>query len=69
MDQNGNYIIPEEPNGYKFETLVLDMIRMLDNCAAYEVVRNNEFAPVKNMTGVDSVETARALLKDNGIEI
>jgi UDP-N-acetylglucosamine/UDP-N-acetylgalactosamine diphosphorylase len=69
MDEAGNFIKPETPNGYKFETLVLDMIKMLDDCVAYEVVRNREFAPVKNKTGVDSVESARALLAENGVEL
>ena len=31
--------------------------------------REKEFAPVKNKTGVDSIDTARELLKKNGIEI
>ena len=35
----------------------------------FEVEREKEFAPVKNATGVDSVESARALLVKNGIEI
>lgn len=69
MDCNGNYVKPEQPNGYKFETLVLDMIHMLDNCLAYEVVRKKEFAPVKNKEGVDSVESARLLLEENGIAL
>lgn len=69
MDENGRYTEPEEPNGYKFETLVLDMVHMQDSCLAYEVVRNKEFAPVKNATGVDSVDSARELLKENGVEL
>lgn len=54
---------------YKFETLVLDMVHMMDNCLAYEVVREKEFAPIKNKTGVDSVDSARELLKLNGVEL
>ena len=69
MDENGNFIKPEEPNGYKFETLVLDMIHLLDSCLPFEVIRNKEFAPIKNKTGVDSVESARELLKQNGVEL
>ena len=69
MDKEGNYIKPETPNGYKFELLVLDMIHLLDNCLSFEVVRNYEFAPIKNKTGVDSVESAQALLKENGVEL
>lgn len=69
MDEEGNYIIPTSPNGHKFETLVLDMVHMQDSCLAYEVIREKEFAPVKNATGVDSVDSARELLKANGIQI
>ena len=69
IDDEGNMINPEEPNGLKYETLILDMIKMLDSCLGYEVVREKEFAPIKNKEGVDSVDSARALLKNNGIEL
>ncbi len=69
MDENGRFITPEKPNGHKFETLVLDMVHQHDSCLPYEVVRNKEFAPIKNAKGVDSVESARELLKENGIEL
>lgn len=69
MNENGELITPEEPNGYKFETLVLDMIHMQESCLPYEVERDREFAPVKNADGVDSVDTARELLRKNGIEL
>lgn len=67
LDENGNPVKPEVPNGYKFESLVLDMIHQLDSCLPFEVVREKEFAPIKNKTGVDSVESARELLKRNGV--
>ena len=69
IDENGDEVKPEAPNAYKFETLILDMIFMMDNCLSFEVEREKEFAPVKNATGVDSVESARELLQKNGIEI
>lgn len=69
LDENGELIKPEEPNGYKYEQLVLDMIHQLDSCLPYEVERNYEFAPIKNKTGIDSVESARELCKENGIEL
>ena len=69
ITENGTYVKPEKPNGFKFEELVLDMIHLLDNCLPYEVVRDYEFAPIKNATGVDSVESARELLKKNGVEL
>ena len=67
LDEKGELVKPESPNGYKFEQLVLDMIHELDSCLPYEVVRNKEFAPIKNKTGVDSVESARKLCEENGI--
>lgn len=67
LDEVGNLVKPEEPNGYKFEQLVLDMIHEMDSCLPYEVVREMEFAPIKNKEGVDSVESARALLEKNGV--
>ena len=60
---------PQEPNAYKFETLILDMVYMMENCLPFEVEREREFAPVKNAVGTDSVDTARELLKKNGIRI
>ncbi|MBR3824488.1 MAG: UTP--glucose-1-phosphate uridylyltransferase [Lachnospiraceae bacterium] len=67
LNEAGELVKPEAPNGYKFENLVLDMIHQLDTCLPYEVVREKEFAPIKNKTGVDSVESAKALLKQNGV--
>ena len=69
LDENGMLQKPETPNAYKFETLILDMIYMMVNCLSFEVVREKEFAPVKNATGVDSVESARELLQKNHIVI
>lgn len=69
IDDNGALVSPEEPNAYKFEELVLDMIHMQKTCLSYEVVRSYEFAPIKNATGVDSVETAKELLKQNGVTL
>ena len=69
MDVDGTFVKPEQPNGYKFETLVLDMVHMMDDCIPYEVVREREFAPIKNLHGVDSLDSARELMKGGGIEL
>ncbi|MCI8500029.1 MAG: UDPGP type 1 family protein [Clostridia bacterium] len=69
LDERGNKVVPERPNGYKFETLILDLVALMGSCLPCEVVREREFAPVKNAQGVDSVETARALLIKNGVEL
>lgn len=69
INEEGVLVKPEEPNGYKYETLILDLIKMLDSCLPFEVERSKEFAPIKNKTGIDSVESARELLKQNGITL
>jgi UDP-N-acetylglucosamine/UDP-N-acetylgalactosamine diphosphorylase len=46
--------------GWKFETFVFDAIPFAQNACFMEVVRKEEFSPVKNSEGIDSVETARA---------
>lgn len=57
---------PDNANSYKFEELVLDMVHLFDNCLPFEVIRENEFAPVKNAAGDDSIDTARQLLIKHG---
>lgn len=69
IDDTGCLITPSEPNGYKFETLALDLIHEMDDCLVFEVDREKEFAPVKNKEGVDSIDTARELLIKNGYEL
>ena len=69
INNNKELIYPTEPNGLKFETLALDLIHEMDDCLVFEVDREKEFAPVKNKSGVDSIDTARELLKKNGYEL
>ena len=69
LNADGELVKPEAPNGYKFESLVLDMIHQMKSCLPFEVVREREFAPIKNKTGIDSVESARALLVKNGVTL
>ncbi len=69
LSGSGGQVKPSEPNGYKYEALVLDMVHEMDRCLAFEVEREKEFAPIKNKTGVDSVESARELLRRNGIDL
>jgi UDP-N-acetylglucosamine/UDP-N-acetylgalactosamine diphosphorylase len=68
-NEQGELITPREPNGYRYEGLVLDMIHEMDSCLPFEVERVKEFAPIKNLTGVDSVESARKLLEQNGVTL
>ena len=63
-NENGEIVKPTEPNAYKFEAFIFDAFEKLDDMAILRVKREEEFAPVKNATGVDSPETARKLYND-----
>lgn len=63
IDKNGNKVIPDGPNAYKFEAFLFDAFGELDDMAILRVKREEEFAPVKNAAGTDSPETARELYK------
>jgi UDP-N-acetylglucosamine/UDP-N-acetylgalactosamine diphosphorylase len=66
---DGEYRKPEKENGYKYEMLATDLVERMPSCLAYEILREKEFAPVKNLTGVDSVDTAREMLLSAGYEL
>lgn len=59
LDENGERIFPEKPNGYKFETFIFDALGDTTRSVIMEVVREEEFSPMKNREGEDSPETAR----------
>jgi UDP-N-acetylglucosamine/UDP-N-acetylgalactosamine diphosphorylase len=67
--ENGVVVKPASPNAFKLEALAVDLVKMMGSCLAVEVDREKEFAPVKNKEGLDSVETARAMLVKNGITL
>lgn len=53
---------PTEVLGRKFESFVFDALPFASRVLNLEVLREEEFAPVKNRTGEDSLESAQALL-------
>ena len=69
IDENGVKLKPTTENVFKYETLALDLVKLSNSCLAFEVDRNKEFAPIKNKEGADSIETARRLLLENGVEL
>ena len=69
LDEDGQLVKPTGVNGYKFEQLILDMVHEMGTCLPFEVERSYEFAPIKNRTGIDSVESARELCRQNGIKL
>ena len=63
-DENGNWVLPDSPNAYKFESFIFDAFSSFEDMLIMRVKREEEFAPVKNAEGVDSPETARKLYLD-----
>lgn len=62
IDANGHFVNPESPNGVKLETFVFDALPMSEHSVILETLREEEFAPVKNATGVDSAEVTRQMM-------
>jgi len=58
IDETGKLIQPDKLNGYKFEMFIFDALPNAQRAVIMEVDRAEEFSPVKNMKGIDSVETA-----------
>jgi len=58
MDATGTIVKPENENGYKFESFVFDCMPECETAMTYMVLREEEFAPIKNAEGVDSPETS-----------
>jgi UDP-N-acetylglucosamine/UDP-N-acetylgalactosamine diphosphorylase len=59
--ETGELISPTANNGVKLERFVFDALGMCRSSIVYETDRVEEFAPIKNATGTDSVETCNAL--------
>lgn len=51
-----------EIQGLKFEKFVFDALPLTNRNVVFETLREEEFAPVKNPSGIDSVESARAMM-------
>ncbi len=74
LDEDGN---PIEEQGIKFETFIFDALPLADKSITLEVLRDEEFAPVKNKSGEDSLESSiimqsdlyRSWLRDCGIQV
>ncbi|MBL7140750.1 MAG: UDPGP type 1 family protein [Planctomycetes bacterium] len=59
VDEAGETVTPDEPNGVKFEMFVFDALPLAENPVVLEIDRAREFSPVKNAQGEDSPATAR----------
>lgn len=57
----GQMVTPDSNNAVKFEKFVFDGIPIADRSIVVETDRVEEFAPVKNATGTDSIESSKRL--------
>jgi len=62
INARGELVKPDEPNGIKLETFVFDALPLASKSMILQTERSEEFAPVKNASGVDSAETAREMM-------
>jgi UDP-N-acetylglucosamine/UDP-N-acetylgalactosamine diphosphorylase len=61
-DTDGKVIAPAAENAYKFERFIFDALPLAERALVLETDRAREFNPVKNASGDDSPESARAAL-------
>jgi UDP-N-acetylglucosamine/UDP-N-acetylgalactosamine diphosphorylase len=64
IDEQGNQVTPEKENALKFELFVFDALPMAERWLVVEANRHEEFAPVKNATGLDSPATCQQALSN-----
>ena len=64
INSDGNPVEPASPNGVKLESFIFDALKLAGRTMIFEADRKDEFAPTKNATGVDSVESCRLMMID-----
>jgi UDP-N-acetylglucosamine/UDP-N-acetylgalactosamine diphosphorylase len=62
VDKYGDIQVPSQENGYKFELFMFDLFPFASSMATLRVLREEEFAPIKNKEGTDSPASARELM-------
>ena len=73
----GQVVQPSTNNGVKLEKFIFDALGLCKSSMVLETDRVEEFAPIKNASGVDSVESSRSLqtlraarwLRECGVEV
>ena len=60
IDAKGKTVKPSEPNGYKFEKFIFDILPNAKRAAFLAFDQKEEFSPVKNAEGADSPDSCRA---------
>ena len=59
IDEKGSTV---ESDGIKLESFVFDALPLASKSILLQTIRSEEFAPTKNVTGVDSVETTKQMM-------
>ena len=59
VDAGGKVVKPSEPNGYKFEKFIFDILPNARTAAFLAFDQKDEFSPVKNAEGNDSPATCK----------
>jgi len=60
--RTGQKIEPQNPNGVKLETFVFDALPLAQRSIILEILRSEEFAPVKNAVGTDSPQVTKEMM-------
>jgi UDP-N-acetylglucosamine/UDP-N-acetylgalactosamine diphosphorylase len=63
ISEDGRRVVPDAPNGYKFEKFIFDVLPDAKTLVNLAFDRDEEFSPVKNAVGDDSPATCRTALQ------
>lgn len=59
VNEEGMKQIPDKPNSFKFENFIFDSFMFFDDMLLLRVNENEEFAPIKDFTGIYNPDTAK----------
>ena len=64
LGEDGRSRCPQQPNAWKFEMFIFDVLMFAENVGVVVYPRGQCFAPLKNSEGADSPETVRRALQE-----